>query len=173
MEYISSDTNIWIDYMAIDRLELPFRLPITYLMNQDAINDELLSPEGLKQNLLSFGLQPTELNEEEFYYALRIAYSHPRLSEYDCSALAIAKCRGIVLLTGDAALRKVALNEGVSVMGTIGILDRLHNEKKISSSDYRECLLLFIKNNGQEVRLPIVDLQYRLESVEKELGTKK
>ena len=170
MEYISSDTNIWIDYMAIDRLELPFRLPITYLMNQDAIDDELLSPTGLKQDLLSLGLQPTELNELEFYYAVKIASSHPRLSEYDCSALAIAKHRGYVLLTGDAALRKVALNEGVSVMGTIGILDRLYNEKKVSSSEYRECLLLFIKINGQEVRLPAVDLQNRLDSIEKILG---
>ena len=26
MEYISSDTNIWLDFMAIDRLGLPFRL---------------------------------------------------------------------------------------------------------------------------------------------------
>lgn len=169
MEYISSDTNIWIDYMAIDRLELPFRLPITYLMNRDAIDDELLSPKGLKQDLLSLGLKPTELSEEEFYYGMKISRMHPRLSEYDCSALAIAKHRELVLLTGDAALRKVALSEGVSVMGTIGILDRLYYEKKISLSEYRECLLLFIKINGQEVRLPIVELQNRLDSVEQEL----
>ena len=170
MEYISSDTNIWIDYMVINKLELPFRLSITYLMNKDAIDDELLSPEGLRKNLLSLGLKPTELSEEEFYYGMTIAESHPRLSEYDCSALAIAKYRDLVLLTGDAALRKVALGEGVSVMGTIGILDRLYDEKKIQSSEYRECLLLFIKVNGQEVRLPIIELQNRLDSIEHKLG---
>lgn len=42
-------------------------------------------------------------------------------------ALAIAKCRRIILLTGDWALRKAAKEEGVSVMGTIGILDRLYD----------------------------------------------
>ncbi len=171
MEYISSDTNVWIDYMMIDRLELPFRLPITYLMNQDAIDDELLSPEGLRRDLLSLGLKPTELTEEEFYYGGTIADLHPRLSEYDCSALAIAKYRGLALLTGDAALRKVALSEGVSVIGTIGILDRLYDEKKVSSSEYRECLLLFIKINGHEVRLPIVELQNRLASLDRESGS--
>ena len=131
-------------------------------MNQDAIEDELLSPEGLRESLLTLGLQPTELSEKEFYYGVGIAESHPKLSQYDCSAMAIAKIRGLVLLTGDAALRKVALSEGVSVMGTIGILDRLYGEKRVSLSEYRDCLCRFIEINGREVRLPTVDLQNRL-----------
>jgi len=32
MTYISSDTNIWIDFMTIEKLELPFRIPYTFLM---------------------------------------------------------------------------------------------------------------------------------------------
>jgi len=162
MEYISSDTNVWIDYMAIDKLELPFRLPLRYLMNVDAIEDELLSPEGMREKLLRLGLQPTELTENEFYYGLKMAEAHPKLSEYDCSALAIAKHRGLVLMTGDAALRKAALSEGVSVMGTIGLLDKLYEDEKITSGEYRECLLLLIKVNGLEVRLPYTELQNRL-----------
>jgi hypothetical protein len=31
MEYISSDTNVWLDFMMIEQLELPFRLPYIYL----------------------------------------------------------------------------------------------------------------------------------------------
>lgn len=49
MDYISSDTNVWIDFSVIDRVSLPFRLPYTYIMNVDAIEDELLSPAGLKR----------------------------------------------------------------------------------------------------------------------------
>lgn len=74
MEYISSDTNIWIDFMVTGKLYLPFRLPLTYLMNQDAVDDELLSPQGLRKQLLELGLIPTELTEKEFYYALKIAF---------------------------------------------------------------------------------------------------
>lgn len=168
MEYISSDTNVWIDYMAIDKLELPFRLPLIYLMNIDAIEDELLSPEGMREKLLRLGLQPTELTENEFYYGLKMAEAHPKLSEYDCSALAIAKHRGLVLMTGDAALRKAALSEGVSVMGTIGLLDKLYEDGKITSEEYRECLLLLVKVNGREVRLPYAELQKRLDRIDKE-----
>ena len=69
MEFISSDTNVWIDFMVIEKLDLPFRLPLEYLMNQDAIDDELLSPRNLKRKLLKLGLVPTELSDEEFFYA--------------------------------------------------------------------------------------------------------
>lgn len=166
MEFISSDTNIWIDYMVIDKLDLPFKLPVIYLMNQDAIDDELLSPKGMREELLRLGLQPTELNENEFYYGLHMAETHPRLSEYDCSALAIAKCRGVVLMTGDSVLRKVALSEGVSVTGTIGLLDKLYEYEKIALKEYRECLILLIKNNGREVRLPMAELKNRLDKID-------
>ena len=49
MEYISSDTNVWVDFSIIGRIELPFCSPYTYIMNSDAINDELLSPVDLRE----------------------------------------------------------------------------------------------------------------------------
>lgn len=166
MEYISSDTNVWIDYMIIEKLDYPFRLSYTYLMNEDAIYDEILSPKGLKEQLLDLGLKGTELTEEEFYYALKIAEQHTKLSHYDCAALAIAKYRQIVLLTGDAALRKAALSEGVTVMGSIGILDKLFDQRLITNEEYKECLILLTKYNGRKVRLPQLELQKRLEQLE-------
>lgn len=48
MEYISSDTNIWLDFAVIDKLDLPFRLPYIYLMDKDAIEDELLNPPDIR-----------------------------------------------------------------------------------------------------------------------------
>ncbi len=64
MEYISSDTNVWLDFVAINKTDIPFKLPYTYIMNEDAIEDELLSPKGLREKLLSLGLKPVELSEE-------------------------------------------------------------------------------------------------------------
>lgn len=51
MEYVSSDTNIWIDFSVIQKIELPFRLPYTYIMSEDAIADELRSPPELGQEM--------------------------------------------------------------------------------------------------------------------------
>lgn len=67
MKFISSDTNVWSDFSVIDKLAWPFLLPYQYIMNNDAIENELLSPVGLKKSLLDLGLQPVELMEEEFY----------------------------------------------------------------------------------------------------------
>lgn len=163
MEYISSDTNVWVDFQVIDRLELPFRLPYTYLMNNDAVHDELLSPPGIGDKLLDLGLQETELTGEEFYLVEEYVGRFKRLSLYDCVALAIAKKRQITLLTGDGALRKAAEREGVIVLGTIGVLDQLYEGRYIEHREYGYCLRELLKNNGKKVRLPEEELRLRID----------
>ena len=135
MQTISSDTNVWIDFSTINRLELPFRLPYTYIMNKDAVADELLSPPGLGAALIAQGLVPVEITIEEFVLAEQYGMAYLRLSAYDRIALAIAKERGITLLTGDGALRKAARQEGVPVIGTLGILDQLWQSAAIDTEE--------------------------------------
>lgn len=164
MEYISSDTNVWLDFATINKLEIPFKLPYTYIMNEDAIADELLSPEGLIENLVGLGLLSVELSEEEFYLAEKYSANYSKPSLYDCVALAIAKVRGITLMTGDGALRKAAEQEEVAVIGTIGVLDQLYEGKYIAKEEYINCLQSLLENNGQKVRLPEKELQKRVDS---------
>lgn len=135
MEYISSDTNVWLDFATINRLEFPFKLPYTYIMNEDAIEDELLSPKELRETLVGLGLKAVELSEEEFYLAEEYNAKYQKPSLYDCVALAIAKVRGITLMTGDGPLRKAAEQENVDVIGTIGVLDRLYEGQYIKKED--------------------------------------
>lgn len=167
MIYISSDTNVWIDYLTIDKLELPFRLPYIYLMYKESIESELLSPPNLKSRLTKSGLAATELTIEEFYLAEEYGTKYLKLSRYDRIALAIAKNRQIILLTGDAALRKAAQHEEVSVMGTIAILDQLRDEDLITVCEYEICLRDFLANNGKAVRLPENELKARLKALER------
>ena len=117
MIYISNDTNVWIDFVTIEKLDIPFRLPYT---------------------------------------------SNTKLSIYDRIALAIAKCRNITLLTGDGALRKAAKRENVAIMGTLGLLDQLWDQGRISSDEFESCLQKLLDNNGKAVRLPKDEIQSRL-----------
>lgn len=165
MEYISSDTNIWIDFAIIDRLELPFKLPYIYLMDQDAIEDEIKKPPGLGKKLLQLGLQKTQLTEEEFFLAEELVGRYAKLSLYDCIALAIAQVRGITLLTGDGALRKAAVLEGVKVIGTIGILDQLLEGQYVDLATYDNCIVSLLEHNGKRVRLPENELRKRLREI--------
>ena len=52
MVYISSDTNVWLDFATINKLDIPFKLPYTYIMNEDAIENELISPKEIRENLI-------------------------------------------------------------------------------------------------------------------------
>lgn len=166
MEYVSSDTNVWLDFATINKLEIPFRIPYTYIMNEDAVESELLYPVGLRENLIRLGLQAVSLSEDEFYLAGEYSAKYPKLSVHDSVAMAIAKIRGIILLTGDGPLRRAAEQEGVSVIGTIGILDRLYDGEYIRKEEYVECLSDLLKHNGQRIRLPEMELQKRINLAE-------
>lgn len=98
MQYISCDTNVWIDFVTIQKTEIPFRLPYTYIMSKDAVEDELLSPQGLGQELISYGLVPVSITIDEFFLADQYGNVYTKLSIYDRIALAIAKTRRITLL---------------------------------------------------------------------------
>ena len=72
MEYISSDTNVWLDFVTINRLELPFKLPYIYLMNDEAVDDELLNPPSLGEDLIDRGLRKTRTAYEQVHQTLVI-----------------------------------------------------------------------------------------------------
>ncbi len=162
MIYISSDTNVWIDFLTIEQLELPFRLPYTYLMYKEAIENELLNPSDFKSRLTNSGLIATELTIEEFFLADEYGAKYIKLSKYDRIALAIAKNRKIVLLTGDRALRHAAQQEGVAVMGTIALMDQLWYANLITDSEYEMYLKDLLAKNGKTIRLPAAELESRI-----------
>ncbi len=163
MQFISSDTSVWIDFATIKKTELPFRLPYTYIMSKDAVDNELLSPCGLGQELVSYGLVPVYITDDEFDLAEQYGAEYKKLSIYDRIALSIAKVRQIKLLTGDGRLRKAAERENVPIVGTLGILDQLLEQKCISVNEFKTCLIRLQENNGGIVRLPQEEILSRLE----------
>ena len=165
MDHISSDTNVWIDFKAIDRPVLPFRLPYRYIMYTESIDSELLVPEGLKDELRAAGLVGVDITTGEFLLAESWGPVYPRLSVPDRIALAIARERHITLLTGDKALRTAAGREGVAVMGTLGILDQLYAGDYIPREEYARCLRELQRHNGGVVRLPQGELARRLDAL--------
>ena len=164
MEYISSDTNIWLDFNTISRIDLPFRLPCTYIMYKEALRKEMISPPELLAGLQKRGLIGVDLIIEEFFYADELSEKYVKLSGYDRTALAVAKFRKIPLLTGDNPLRKAAEKEGVEVFGTIGLLDRLYDGDYINKIEYQFCLESLLEH--KERRLPVEELQKRINSLQ-------
>ena len=163
MQYISSDTNIWIDFQAIQRLEMPFLLDYTFLMSSEVLARELRSPADFPEKLLSAGLQQTEISEEEYWLAMEFRAKYHRLSEADAVALAIAKNRSITLLSGDGALRKAAQTEGVPIKGTIWVFDELLNSALVSDNEYLQAMLDLKAQQDKGRRLPIKEIEARIQ----------
>lgn len=163
MDCISSDTNIWFDFHSIDQLSLPFLMSYKYIIFEEALREEIVSPPELLAKLIKYGLTGVELTTEEFFYAEMLGGKYVRLSGYDRTALAIARERGIPLMTGDRALRKAAEAEGVEVFGTIGLLDRMYGAGVINSKIYLSCLEKFKKH--PERRLPQEELDERIHAI--------
>lgn len=154
MQLISSDTNVWIDFSVIDRVELPFKLPYTYIMYVEAIKNEILYPQNISLGSKLDALVGVELDIEEFTLAEHYGDIYPKLSIYDRIALAIAKHRNIELLTGDLQLRNAAKSENVSVFGTLGVLYRAYEGKLITKSEHTYCLEAFLNDQTGKIRLP-------------------
>lgn len=163
MEYISSDTNVWIDFHCINRLGLPFLLPYKYVIYYEQIDRELVTVN--KEEIIKNGLLAIDLTIEEFFLAEEYGNKYLALSKWDRIALAIAKTRNMKLLTGDMPLRKAALKENVMVLGTIGILDELYKLRLINKEELAYCLEALIEKNGCIVRLPLVELEKRLKEL--------
>lgn len=70
-------------------------------------------------------------------------------------------------MTGDGALRRAAIKEGVEVMGSIKILDLLLEGNLIDTTEYLYCLEEFERQNGNEIRLPQSALQERIDKYRK------
>ena len=54
--FISSDTNIWIDFFEINRLDHPFLMEHQYYLSSAAFEDELILSAELREALLQIGL---------------------------------------------------------------------------------------------------------------------
>lgn len=93
---------------------------------------------------------------------MRSRAKNKRLSVYDCLALAIAKFRGIVLLTGDRRLRQTAEKEGVMVHGSLWIFDELLRCERITADEYKHFMLELKKHNGDRIRLPESEIDKRI-----------
>lgn len=167
--FISSDSNIWIDLSEIGHIDDPFKLiNHEFYIGSDAFREELIAPSELRENLLKSGLHITEISEKEFALSIEYRNNYRRLSQYDSFALAIAKSRSWVLLTGDKALRNAAEKECVECRGLLWIYDQLVMQHRISKRDLRDALtsLLDSVHKGRS-RIPVEEINKRLSAVNK------
>jgi len=157
MRLLISDANILIDMEAGALMETLFRLPMQFGI-PDVLYYEEIEPGS--PDLEQLGLRVMEVRGELVKYAegLPSQYNHTlpakngaKPTHNDYLALALAKQESSTLLTGDTNLRTVADGEQVTVMGTIGLL-RLVVENRLLTVDATFTALARMKQGKR--RLP-------------------
>lgn len=129
MQLLISDANILIDLKEGRLLEAVFRLPYRFAVPDILFYEEL---EEQHTHLLGMGLMINELTSDSMLYALELSTRVTGPSRNDCFALALARQEQCPLLSGDRALRTLASQEAVVVMGTIWLVEQMVQQKIIT-----------------------------------------
>ncbi len=116
------DTDVLIDLHIGSLLRSVFQLPFL-LIAPDVVIVELQELKG--DILINHGLTSVELSGSDVQEVYRLASLYRGPSINNLFALAAAKTTGGILLAGNEHLRKAAEGEGVSVHGTLWVLDEM------------------------------------------------
>ena len=136
-----TDANLWIDLLCAEIEGRVFRLPWEF-MAPDVVLAEILLPYSWK--LQGLGLREMDLPGSAMLKAEDLIRRYPRPGRREILSLVLAMEERAMLLTGDEALRKAAIGEGVEVHGTLWLLDAMVREGAISEKEgcrSLECML--------------------------------
>lgn len=151
------DTNILIDLHTGGLLEEFFSLPFHFL-TADVLIAELRGINAIA--LEAYGLQGVELPGNRVLEVESLVQHHRVLSIADLFAFVLARMLSVTLLTGDRRLRTLATRAGLTVHGTLWVLDELVRLETIPSARAARSLRRMLSCG---TRLPKGECQRRFE----------
>ncbi|RME45291.1 MAG: PIN domain-containing protein [Caldilineae bacterium] len=155
------DANILIDLYQGGILPAAFHLSVK-LAAPDMVIVELKEPDG--QLLTGYGLQSVTLSGPRLQEVIELRTRYRGVSANDLSALVLARALQTTLLTGDRHLRQAANQEGVTVHGTLWLLDEMIRQKIVTPFRAAQALRQMLKRGR---RLPQEECSIRLEKWER------
>ena len=154
MRIVVSDSSCLIDLRKVSMLDHLLRLPYEFLIPNTLFEEELLKfTAAQKKALIRGGMRVIDLPGERVLRAQAIVREVPQLSVHDGFAFALAEQHdGCILLSGDAALRTLAVKHSMEVHGVLWVLDQLHANNLLTAATLVTVLRTF--QDDLMVRLP-------------------
>lgn len=149
MQALFCDANVLIDLEDGGLLEAFFRLPFRFRIPADLYLDELREQQARLRQQRALRLEELDAGTLEVAGILFRRYGG--INIHDSFALALAKRKVGILLTGDRRLRAAAEREKVSVHGTLWVMEQLL-ESGLVSPEQAEAAFERMEANGR--RLP-------------------
>ena len=162
MIFLVNDANILIDLLKIDLLDSFFQLEYDFQVTDMAFAE---IQEANAPNLAIFfenGLLTRQgFSFEELLRIQLLEVENPAISIADCSCLYLSRKVSATLLTGDAALRRVADQNDIPVHGILWVFDEMVDRGIISKQEARDKLFELMELNP---RLPAKECQKRIKA---------
>ena len=158
MNVLLPDTSVLIDLERGAILETIFRLPFNYAVPSLLYRMELKDYGG--NALMDLGLRLEELDVKEVMLAQTYSLRLRALSVPDSFALALAKSRSWILLSGDRKLVRLAKEEEVAVHGVLWLFDRMYDEGVADGTKLFNSLRAITAH--PRCRLPKAEIEKRL-----------
>jgi hypothetical protein len=163
MRVLVSDTSILIDLGRADLRQAAFSIGAEFVVPDLLYERELRDSGGAE--LLALGLRVESLDESEVERAQAYRRDHPRLALPDTFALTLAKNRRWLLLTGDGALRALAVAEEVECHGVLWLIDLMQGECAAEAATLHAGLKRL--SCHPRCRLPRAEIEIRLARLER------
>ncbi len=160
MIFLVNDANILIDLLKIDLLDSFFQLEYDFQVTDMAFAEIQEENAADLSTFLENGLLTRQgFAFEELLQIQFLEVENPALSIADCSCLYLSKKVSATLLTGDAALRRIAEQNNIAVHGILWVLDEIVAGGLISEKEAKDKLILLM---GLNLRLPANECRKRL-----------
>lgn len=163
MNVLLPDTSVLIDLERGAILETIFRLPFNYAVPSLLYRMELKDYGGNAQ--MDLGLRLEELDVKEVMLAQTYSLRLRALSVPDsfALALALAKSRSWILLSGDRKLVRLAKEEEVAVHGVLWLFDQMYDEGVVDGTElFYSLRSLRAITAHPRCRLPKAEIEKRL-----------
>lgn len=153
-----SDANIIIDIAAGELVEAMFTLEYEFATPDILFSEELEEqhPEVLDAGFKVIELKPESISQADRYFQENMV---SRVSVNDCLALSLAKQENFPLLTGDSKLKQLAIVEGVTVRGTLWLVEAMFTNGFITAKGAE---IAYQKMLDDGSRLPVQAIQKQL-----------
>lgn len=153
-KYVILDNNIIFDFGSLDNFDL---------LNKILTDSFVVISPNVKEEIIE-GIDIVKLRYELAVYSTAVDYAthlrlrkiHRGLTDEDISCIVLAKKLEGVCASNDKFVRKVALLEGIGIIGTIGLLECAIT-KRIVTHKKAVNILLWMKGKGAFIDKKLLD----------------
>jgi predicted nucleic acid-binding protein len=153
-KHVILDNNIIFDFGSLDDFNLLNKiLADSMVVISPNVKEEIKESINIEKLRFELAVYTTTA---DYATHLRLRKTHRGLTDQDISCLVLAKIFGSICASNDKLIRKVAVHEGIGIIGSIGLLEYAIT-KRIITHQQGVTILEKMMENGAFIEKKIVD----------------